>query len=187
MKKMLTLVVLLNFYSFISFAQEKTKSNSVVISPFSLFLGRANVKYEYLRESNFTFGSRSEISFIDAGMDKHMWIIPYGRFYFFNKEQNGLYSELGLGYRLRYAKSADWAASDDWFQSAPVARIYLGAQWFAGKSHTPFDIGIGFNLDAQHIRNINNKSADEQLGTGLLAIFGPMRMFNFRIQTGLSF
>lgn len=181
MKKILLSSFLVIFSLVTSFSQERKFSHSVLVSPGSLLLGRANFRYEKLTNSHFSYGSRVEVSLLDKGLDKHLWVIPYGRFYFFDKEQNGLYFEGGIGYRARYAKSSDWDSSTDYFKSAAVVRTYLGAQWFVGKkSKIPFDIGLGLNIDTQ------NANLPEGVDIGS-ALVGPLSVLNFRIQTGFSF
>jgi len=182
MNKIIPIFTIIYFSCSFSFCQNQVYAHSVVVSPGSLFIGRANFRYEKLRESHFTYGSRLEVSFLDKGFDKHIWVIPYGRLYFFNKEQTGLYSEAGLGYRLRYAKSADgFSDYRDIFKSSADARISLGTQWFAGKkSKIPFDISLGLNVDFQN----KNVPDDVKIGTFL---FGPLAALNLRIQTGFSF
>ena len=158
-----------------------TYSHSALISPGSLILGTANLRYEKITKSNLSYGARIEANFLDNSFDKHLWVIPYGRLFPFNKEQNGLYFELGLGYRARYEKSENWSEYTDWFKSAVVARTYLGIQWFAGKKYsTPIDIGIGLNIDTQN----GNLPEEAQI---LAGIFGPLSVFSFRLQTGLCF
>lgn len=182
MKKLLLFALSIQLFSFDVFAQDGVYNNSIVISPGSIFLGRLNTRYERISESNFTYGGRVEASFIGL-LDRHVWMIPYGRFYFFNKEQNGLYAEGGIGFRLRYQKT--WLNSEDYdptvgdiFKSSAVGRMYLGTQWFTGKkSKTPFDIGLGLNIDLQ------NRNVPEGVNIGTLLV-GPMSVFSFRIQTG---
>jgi hypothetical protein len=142
------------------------------------------MRYEKLSESNFTYGARVENAFLGT-FDRHIWVIPYGRFYFFNKEQTGLYAEAAVGYRLRYQETYvnDEGYDPRWgdvFKSAPVGRAYLGTQWFTGKkSKTPFDIALGFNIDGQN----GNVPAGVNIGTALV---GPMSVLSFRIQTGFN-
>jgi hypothetical protein len=181
MKKALLFIFLFSFSFLKSFSQSNSFSNSVSVSPGSLLFGRANLKYEKLTNSHFSYGSRVEASLLDKGFDKHLWIIPYGRFYFFDRAQNGLYFEGGIGYRARYAKSAEWSSKEDWFKSAGVVRAYLGGQWFVGRnSNIPIDIGLGINTDAR----ISNLPEGVDIGSMLV---GPLSMLNFRIQTGFSF
>ena len=181
MKKILLFIFLSSFSFLESFSQGNPNSNSLSISPGSLLFGRANLKYEKLTNSNFSFGSRIEASLLDKGFDKHLWVIPYGRLYFFDRAQNGLYFEGGIGYRARYAKSPEWSSKEDWFKSAGVGRAYLGGQWFVGRnSNIPFDIGLGINVDARS----NQLPKGVDIGSMLV---GPLSVLNFRIQTGFSF
>lgn len=184
MKKVIYFCLMLSIFSIKLNAQSNSYSNSFSISPGSLFLGRLNTKFEKLSESNFTYGARTEVSFLGT-LDRHIWVIPYGRFYFFNKEQNGLYAEVGAGYRMRYQKTFSrndsYDPSDpDFFKSAPVGRVYLGTQWFVGKnSKTPFDLSLGFNIDAQNF----NVPEGASVVTGLI---GPLSVFSLRLQTGFA-
>jgi hypothetical protein len=186
MKKTLTLLLFIISLNELTLAQETHYPNSFVLSPGSLFLGRLNMKYEKLKESNFSYGARVEASFLSA-LDRHIWLMPFGRFYFFNKEHTGLYSEAAIGYRVRYSKTFDPDTfdpnSDEVFKSAPVGRFYLGTQWFSGKkSKTPFDIALGLNIDARNF----SKNATET-GSGLVTgLVGPLSLINLRIQTGFA-
>lgn len=181
MKKIGLLSMLMAFF-FVGFAQNDY-SHSVTLSPGSIFLGRINTKFEKLTGSNFSYGAKLEATYVSA-FDNHIWLNPYGRFYFFSQEQNGLYSELGVFYRFKYANSFDYTEYDvaeyDYFKSAPGARFYLGAQWFTGKqSKIPFDIALGLNLDAQQFQNPSEIAPV----TGLL---GPLSLLSVRIQTGIA-
>lgn len=185
MRKIYFAFFLITFFTSESRSQENIPNASVVISPFSLFGGRLNIKWEKITSKKFTFGARYEASFMDNNLDKHIWLNPYGRFYVFSKEASGLYAEMGGFYRLRYKKSEAWTASQDYYKSAPGFRMASGFQWFAGsKRKIPIDILLGLNLDT----GLKNFEDDPTRLSGTFnAIAGPLNAFFFRIQTGISF
>lgn len=155
------------------FAQFGAKSsNSITISPFSLPFGRVNLRYEKLTDKSITYGSRVEIS-SSTIFGTQLWVLPYGRAYFFSQESNGLYGEVDAGFRAPITSSN--------FNTGGVIRAYLGGQFFSGSQRKiPFDIAIGLNYDTDLQKR-------DELETAAFALFGPLSLFTFRVQTGFSF
>ncbi len=152
---------------------------SITISPISLFGARINLRYEKLTDKKLTYGARTEFS----TAFRTLMLIPYGRIYPFSKENKGLYSELGIGYRGTYFKDFH-DPTINFTKSAPVCRFMLGGQFFAGKKdNIPFDFGLGINIDPIVFANVEETDG----GSVFLGLLGPFSMINFRIQTGLAF
>jgi len=137
MKKKYLFIVILLSLSTVLFCQNK---HSITLSPGSLFLARFNVKYEKLNDSRITYGSRFEFS----TAWRSLMVVPYGRIYPFSKESNGLYAEGGVGFRSTFLEDEFWDDPNLSYEKfAPIVRIMIGGQWFAGtKNNIPFDIGL---------------------------------------------
>jgi hypothetical protein len=184
-KLILTSFVCLLFIQAIN-AQSNYKT-SVSLSPFSFIGGRINTKVERLTGKNLTYGGRLEATFVESDLDKHLWINPFGRLYFFSKEATGLYLEGGAFYRMRYAKSANWTATEDYYKSAPGVRMATGFQWFAGSSKKiPIDVMFGLNVDFGN-KNLPSEGIGADVNRAANALVGPLNVFLFRLQTGISF
>jgi len=90
-------------------------------------------------------------------------------------------------YRLRYAKSPDWRATQDWYKSAAGFRIAPGFQFHAGKNKSiPIDILAGFNVDLGN-GNVTDDTYYGAISGPVNVALGPLSVFLFRIQTGISF
>ena len=161
---------------------------SIKASPFSLIGGRINTSIEKLTGSHITYGVRLEAFIIDNNVDKHLWLNPYGRIYAFNNESTGLFLELGGFYRYRYAKSAVWNIDQDYYKSALGIRLAPGFQFFVGKNkNIPIDILCGFNFDSGHKNLPQDNSLAATSSQAVNSLIGPLNIFFFRLQTGISF
>lgn len=186
MRKLIFSLFLFLLFVQVTNAQSEYKT-SVSISPFSFIGGRVNTKLELLTGKNITYGGRLEATFVQTDLDKHLWVNPFGRLYFFSKEATGLYLEGGAFYRLRYSKNPNWTATEDYYKSAPGIRMASGFQWFAGSSKKiPIDVMFGFNFDFGRT-NLPTTGPGAEAFSAANSLVGPLNVFLFRLQTGIAF
>jgi hypothetical protein len=189
MKLLKLIVVVFTTLNITSLNAQSNYSLGVSLSPFSIIGGRVNTKVEKFTNTHFTYGGRIEATLFDGGLDKHLWVNPFVRGYLSSSEATGLYLELGGFYRLRYAKSSDWDETTDYYKSAIGARIATGFQFFVGsQKRIPIDVMLGLNVDQGH----KNLPDADDIGGGQAfgvanSLVGPLNVFLFRIQTGISF